>query len=155
MPRSRHVEPLWKRTANVDTASRQLIFRGVAFEFRGRANRSRSVWDVGFVLGSLVASFMRGAMVGALVEGLPIVNGRFIGNDMTWCSTFSLLSGVALCVGYALLGAGWIVKKCEGDTRDAAFRVIPPLLLAVLALLIALFVHALHTNLAVMHRWIE
>jgi cytochrome d ubiquinol oxidase subunit II len=132
-----------------------LIFRGVAFEFRGRAERSRGIWDVGFVLGSLVASFMQGAMVGALVEGLPIVNGRFTGNDMTWCSTFSLLSGLALCVGYALLGAGWVVKKCEGDTRDAAFRVIPPLLVAVLALLIALFVHALHTNLAVMHRWIE
>jgi cytochrome bd ubiquinol oxidase subunit II len=132
-----------------------LIFRGVAFEFRGRAERSRGIWDAGFVLGSLVASFTQGAMVGALVEGLPVVDGRFIGNDMTWCSTFSLLSGLALCVGYGLLGAGWIVKKCEGATRDSALRVILPLLVAVLVLLCALFVHALLANLPVMHRWIE
>ena len=60
-----------------------------------------------------------------------------------------------MCVGNALLGAGWIVKKCEGDTRDAACRAIPPLLLAVLALLIVVFFHALHENLAIMHRWID
>src|ERR1700710_1919144 len=36
-----------------------LIFRGVAFEFRGRAVRSRGIWDAGFVLGSLVAAFMQ------------------------------------------------------------------------------------------------
>jgi cytochrome d ubiquinol oxidase subunit II len=132
-----------------------LIFRGVAFEFRGRAVRSRVIWDAGFVLGSLVASFMQGAMVGALVKGLPVVNERFTGDVMSWCSSFSVLCGVALCAGYALLGAGWIAKKCEGETRDAAWRAIPPLLAAVLVLLAGLFVHALFANLAVMHRWTE
>jgi cytochrome d ubiquinol oxidase subunit II len=132
-----------------------LIFRGVAFEFRGRAVRSRGIWDVGFVLGSLVAAFMQGAMVGALVKGLPVTGERFTGDVMSWCSSFSVLSGVALCVGYALLGAGWIAKKCEGETRDAAWRAIPLLLVAVLVLLAALFAHALLANLAVMHRWME
>src|SRR5260370_14405906 len=132
-----------------------LIFRGVAFEFRGRARRPRAIWDVGFVLGSLVAAFRQGAMVGALVTGLPVVNGHFTGDVMTWCSSFSALCGVALCAGYALLGASWVVKKCEADARDAAYRAVAPLLLVVLALLIVLFFHALHENLAIMHRWLD
>ena len=32
-----------------------LILRGVAFEFRYKAERMRPVWDVGFAGGSLVA----------------------------------------------------------------------------------------------------
>jgi cytochrome d ubiquinol oxidase subunit II len=132
-----------------------LIFRGVAFEFRGRAHRSRAIWNVGFVAGSVVAAFMQGAMVGALAEGLPVINGRFTGDLMTWCSSFSALCGVALCAGYALLGASWVVKKCESDARDAAYRSIVPLLLVVLVLLIVLFFHALHENLSIMHRWLD
>jgi cytochrome d ubiquinol oxidase subunit II len=132
-----------------------LIFRGVAFEFRVHAQRTRRIWDVGFVLGSLSAAFMQGAMVGALARGLPIANGRFIGDDMSWLSAFSVLSGVALCAGYALLGAGWIARKCEGRTREAALRLVPRLLVAVLLLLVALFAHALFSNLAVMQRWID
>jgi len=132
-----------------------LIFRGVAFEFRGRARRTRAIWNVGFVVGSVVAAFMQGAMVGALAKGLPVVNGRFTGDVMTWCSSFSALCGVALCAGYALLGATWVVKKCEADARDAAYRAIAPLLLVVLVLLIVLFFHALHENLAIMHRWLD
>jgi cytochrome d ubiquinol oxidase subunit II len=132
-----------------------LIFRGVAFEFRGRARRTRTIWNVGFVVGSVIAAFTQGAMVGALVKGLPVVNGRFTGDVMTWCSSFSVLCGVALCAGYALLGASWVIKKCEEGARDAAYRAIAPLLLAVLFLLIVLFVHALHENLAIMHRWLD
>jgi cytochrome d ubiquinol oxidase subunit II len=132
-----------------------LIFRGVAFEFRARAERSRAIWDIGLVFGSLVAAFMQGAMVGALAKGLPIASGRFAGDVMSWCSPFSLLCGVALCAGYALLGAGWVVKKCEGETRNAALRMIPTLLFAVVLLLIILFAYALLNNLAVMRRWSE
>jgi len=132
-----------------------LIFRGVSFEFRVHAQRSKPVWDCGLVVGSLVATFMQGAMIGALAEGLPIENGRFMGNDMSWLSPFSVVAGIALCFGYMLLGAGWLAKKCGGETRDAAFRAIPRLLVVVLVLLIALFFHALYANFAVMARWTE
>ena len=49
-----------------------LILRGVAFEFRHRALRTRRVWDWSFVGGSFVATFIQGMTVGALVEGLPM-----------------------------------------------------------------------------------
>jgi cytochrome bd ubiquinol oxidase subunit II len=56
-----------------------LIFRGVAFEYRHKTERMRWVWDTGFAGGSLVAAFIQGLMVGALVEGLPITNGQYAG----------------------------------------------------------------------------
>jgi cytochrome bd-type quinol oxidase subunit 2 len=102
-----------------------LILRGVAFEFRYKAERMRPVWDLGFAGGSLVAAFIQGMMVGALVEGLPIANGQYVGGEFGWLSAFSLMCGVGLCLGYALLGACWLVRKGEGELRESAYRLIP------------------------------
>ena len=73
------------------------------------------------------ATFMQGLTVGALVEGLPIRNGHYAGGDFGWFSPFAALCGIGLCLGYALLGACWLVRKCEGEVRDAAWRQIPRL----------------------------
>src|SRR4029453_4959940 len=88
-----------------------LILRGVAFEFRNKSQQLRWLWNLSFGGGSLVASFMQGARVGALVEGVPIVNGEYTGGSLGWFSTFPVLCGVGLCLGYALLGACWLVRK--------------------------------------------
>jgi cytochrome d ubiquinol oxidase subunit II len=132
-----------------------LILRGVAFEYRHRAERSRWVWDIAFAGGSFAATFVQGLMVGALVEGLPVTNGRYTGGDFGWLSPFALLSGVGLCLGYALLGACWLVKKCEDETRDAAYRLIPYLAGALLFFLLMVFVYALAAHLPVMSSWLE
>jgi cytochrome d ubiquinol oxidase subunit II len=132
-----------------------LILRGVAFEFRYKAERMRWIWDAGFAGGSFAAAFMQGVMVGALVEGLPIVDGRYVGGEFGWLSPFALLCGVGLCLGYALLGACWLVKKCEAEVRDIAYRYIPYLSLGLLAFLVAVFADALARHLRVMGRWIE
>ena len=99
-----------------------LILRGVAFEFRARAETSRWLWDLAFAGGSFVAAFAQGMTVGALVEGLPVANEQYTGGDFGWLSPFALLCGVGLCLGYALLGACWLVKKTEDQTRDQAYR---------------------------------
>jgi cytochrome d ubiquinol oxidase subunit II len=132
-----------------------LILRGVAFEFRYKAERMRWVWDAGFAGGSLVAAFIQGLMVGALVEGLPIADGRYSGGDFGWLSPFALLCGLGLSLGYTLLGAGWLVKKCEGDVRDAAYRLIPYLSVGLLGFLLTVFGVALADDLRVMSRWLE
>ncbi|APO48842.1 cytochrome d ubiquinol oxidase subunit II [Bradyrhizobium diazoefficiens] len=132
-----------------------LILRGVAFEFRGKASRSRRVWDVSFTVGSFAASFMQGAMVGALVEGLQFSNGEYVGGTFGWLTGFSVLCGIGLCFGYALLGACWLVGKCEGPIRDATRRQIPLLAVAVLAFLVVVFTHALVEHLPILRRWIE
>jgi cytochrome d ubiquinol oxidase subunit II len=132
-----------------------LILRGVAFEYRGRTSRMRWVWDAAFAGGSLVGTFMQGLMVGALVQGLPLSDGRYVGGIFGWLSPFAALCGIGLCIGYALLGACWLVKKCEGEVREEAYRLIPYLSVALLVFLVVVFAYALADNLPVMSRWLE
>jgi cytochrome d ubiquinol oxidase subunit II len=132
-----------------------LILRGVAFEFRYKTERMRWVWDAGFAGGSLVAAFVQGMTVGALVEGLPVANGRYIGGEFGWFSPFAVLCGVGLCVGYALLGACWLVRKCEAEVRESAYRLIPRLSIGLLVFLVIVFIFALVEHLQVINRWFE
>jgi cytochrome bd ubiquinol oxidase subunit II len=132
-----------------------LILRGVAFEFRHNTERWRWLWDLSFAIGSLVASFMQGLTIGALAAGLPITDGRYTGGDFGWLTPFSLLCGVGLCIGYALLGASWLARKCDGHVRASAFRLIPILSVALLLFLIVVFGFALAEDLRIMNRWLE
>jgi len=132
-----------------------LILRGVAFEFRYKTERLRWIWDAGFAGGSLAAAFIQGLTVGALVQGLPITNGQYSGGDFGWLSPFAVLCGVGLCIGYTLLGACWLVRKCEGELQEYAYRLLPYLALGLLAFLVIVFGFALAANLQVMGRWLE
>ena len=92
-----------------------LIFRGVAFEFRFKAHGSgRRIWDQAFHWGSVVATFSQGLVLGALVQGITLEDGRFAGGMFDWLTPFSFVTGCALVWGYTLLGAGWLVIKTEG-----------------------------------------
>jgi len=104
-----------------------LVFRGVAFEFRFRADTSAFLWDWAFFLGSLVAAFAQGIMLGALVQGIKISGRAYAGGWLDWLTPFSLLTGVALVCGYALLGATWLIYKTERSTRRQAYALAKPL----------------------------
>jgi cytochrome bd ubiquinol oxidase subunit II len=132
-----------------------LILRGVAFEYRYKTERMRWLWDAGFAGGSFVAAFIQGLTVGALVEGLPISNGNYTGGEFGWFSPFAVLCGIGLCLGYALLGDCWLVKKCEGDLRESAYRRIPYLSVGLLVFLVVVFAYALAENFQVISRWLE
>ncbi|MGI4764177.1 MAG: cytochrome d ubiquinol oxidase subunit II [Janthinobacterium lividum] len=133
-----------------------LILRGVAFEFRYKAIPGmRRVWDAGFVLGSFVATFVQGTAVGALVAELPVENGRFVGGPLFWFQPLALACGVGLCIGYALMGACWLVAKSEGGTRDFGYRVMPRLGAALLVFLVTAFAVAIARHFQVMDRWVD
>jgi cytochrome d ubiquinol oxidase subunit II len=132
-----------------------LILRGVAFEFRDKTRRMRWIWDLSFASGSLIASFVQGTSVGALVEGLQVTDGQYSGGDFGWLTPFAALCGVGLCLGYALLGACWLVKKCDAEVRDRAHRQIRVLAVCVLVFLVIVFVYALAEHLPILHRWID
>lgn len=114
-----------------------LIFRGIAFEFRGRARHQQVVrlWDLGFFLGSSLVGFVQGAAVGALMRGIPVVDGQYAGNALDWVHPFPIFTGLGMVLGYALLGAGWLVFKGEGSLRDWAYARIRWLAVAVLIVL--------------------
>lgn len=97
-----------------------LIFRGVAFEFRYKANRSRLLWDYAFHFGSLLAAFMQGVMLGAIVQGIEVEGRAYSGGALDWLTPFSLMTGVALVFGYALLGSTWLVMKTHEQTQTWA-----------------------------------
>jgi cytochrome d ubiquinol oxidase subunit II len=112
-----------------------LIFRGVAFEFRGRAKQMLWLWNWGFFLGSTVVAFVQGAAVGALMRGIPVIGGQYAGRTFDWVHPFPIFTGIGLVLGYALLGAGWLVFKGEGAVRDWAYARIPRLAAAVIVVL--------------------
>ena len=101
-----------------------LIFRGVAFEFRFKSSEEhRKIWDVAFHAGSLLAAFMQGVILGNFVQGIE-VNGRsFAGGPLDWANGFSIVTGIALIFGYALLGATWLIMKTEDITQSWARRI--------------------------------
>jgi len=98
-----------------------LIFRGVAFEFRWRALRKRP-WDWAFAGGSMLAAFAQGIALGALVQGIAVSDRVYAGGWWDWLTPFSLVTGVALLVGYALLGATWLVLKTRAGLQQQAYR---------------------------------
>ena len=114
-----------------------LVFRGVAFEFRGREPRHRRLWEFGFCAGSTVAALAQGMTLGAILEGIPVVDGAYAGGWWHWLSGYSLLTGAALVVGYALLGATWLVWKTEGELQAHARRSARRLAITTLAALAA------------------
>ena len=109
-----------------------LVFRGVAFEFRWRTKRWKPVWDVGFAAGSTIAALMQGIALGALVQGIEIEGRAYAGGWWDWLTPFSVLTGIAVVIGYALLGATWLVLKTGGPLQDKMRRAAKPLALATL-----------------------
>lgn len=98
-----------------------LIFRGVAFEYRWRTVRWKSVWDFAFFAGSVIAAFTQGISLGALVQGIEVANRAYAGGWWDWLTPFSLLTGCAVVIGYGLLGSTWLIMKTE-DKLQARMR---------------------------------
>ena len=110
-----------------------LVFRGVAFEYRWRDPGHRKLWDIGFCLGSAVATFAQGITLGAMLHGIRIEGRAYAGGWWDWLTPYSLMTGAGLVVGYALLGAAWLIWKTEGELQARARRwayVLTPALLA-------------------------
>jgi cytochrome bd ubiquinol oxidase subunit II len=130
-----------------------LIFRGVAFEFRWAAKPHHRVWDISFAAGSIVAAFAQGVVLGGLLQGIVVRNNEFAGGSFDWATPFSLLTGIGLVIGYALIGAGWLLMKTEGEVEARARRFARPLLVALCVVIVAV---SLWTPLAIPHiaeRW--
>lgn len=109
-----------------------LIFRGISFEFRFKSKKNRHWWNRAFCGGSAVATFAQGAVVGAYIQGFAVEDFVYVGGALDWLTPFSVLTGLGLMAGYALLGSTWLILKSEGYVQQWAYRITPKLLLAVL-----------------------
>ena len=134
-----------------------LIFRGVAFEFRimTRGTGREKLWDGGFMIGSGIAAFCQGAILGGVVQGIKVVDGAFVGSSMDWLTPFSVLCGLAVMCGYALLGATWLIWRTT-DVLEASCRKWAKLLaigLFVCIVAVSLWTPMLHAP--YLRRWTE
>ena len=132
-----------------------LVFRGVAFEFRWRAQRERNYWDIAFAGGSLVATLAQGIALGAILQGVHVEGRHYAGGWWDWLTPFSILTGLALVAGYGLLGATWLVMKTTGALRDQAYRMSLWLLIATLAAIVAVSAATPFLENEYWRRWFE
>ena len=125
-----------------------LIFRGLAFEYRFRAERRRAFWDWALAGGSTLAAFCQGMTLGAFIDG--VVPGQ---GPLGFISWFAVVSGLGLIAGYALLGATWLILKTADSTGAFGRRMTRPALLATLAFiaLISFWTPVAHPQIAA--RW--
>jgi cytochrome d ubiquinol oxidase subunit II len=132
-----------------------LVLRGVAFEFRWRDPAHRPVWDVAFALGSTVATFAQGVTLGALLQGITVEGRAYGGGWWEWLSPFSCLTGLGLVIGYALLGACWLIWKTDGPLQDQAYRLAERLGLALLIAIAIVSLATLGLEAQYYQRWIS
>ena len=93
----------------------------MAFEFRWRRGEQPSLvgqrlhWWLG------LATFFQGSRSGR-IDGIPVENRAYAGAALDWLTPFSILTGISLVIGYALLGATWLVLK---DRKGGLARSVP------------------------------
>jgi cytochrome d ubiquinol oxidase subunit II len=109
-----------------------LVFRGVAFEFR-EIGKNKALWNLAFAGGSTITGFAQGVILGGLIQGIAIKDGSYAGGTFDWATPFAILCGFGVAVGYALLGATWLVMKTTGPVAVRAGRHAIGLFYAVLA----------------------
>ncbi|MBO1529931.1 cytochrome d ubiquinol oxidase subunit II [Psychrobacter sp. F1192] len=130
-----------------------LIMRGVAFEFRFKSSSMRYVWDSFFFVGSIAAAFFQGVMLGALITGLEASNRLYAGGDFDWLTPFSLLCGVAVIIGYALLGSTWLIIKTEHSLQAWARKVSGWLLTALLVAMVVVTIATYFSYIEALESW--
>jgi cytochrome d ubiquinol oxidase subunit II len=131
-----------------------LIFRGVAFEFRWRTTQDeRNRWDIAFAGGALLATLAQGIALGAILQGVHVEGRHYAGGWWDWLTPFSILTGLALAIGYSLLGATWLVLKTEGELRDRAYGISWWLLFAMLGAIGAVSIATPFLSIQYTQRW--
>ncbi|MEW6631373.1 MAG: cytochrome d ubiquinol oxidase subunit II [Pseudomonadota bacterium] len=132
-----------------------LVFRGVAFEFRWRTDRGRFLWDIAFFGGSLVAAACQGIALGAILQGVVVSGRAYGGGWWDWLTPFTILTGIAVVTGYALLGATWLVMKTTKDLQERALAFSWWLAAATLAAIVAVSLATPFLEAAYFQRWFK
>jgi cytochrome d ubiquinol oxidase subunit II len=132
-----------------------LIFRGVAFEFRWRDKQHEALWDRAFMIGSLVAALAQGIILGALLQGIKVANDAYAGGILDWLTPFTMLTGIGVVLGYALLGATWLIWRTEGTLQSKARKLAFGLTFLVLGIIALVSVATLFLQQSYWTRWLS
>jgi cytochrome d ubiquinol oxidase subunit II len=131
-----------------------LVFRGVAFEFRARTGRLW-LWDAAFAGGSMLAALAQGITLGAVLQGITVHGRAYGGGWWDWLTPFTLLTGVAVVIGYGLLGATWLIYRTEGSLQDRCRSLAKGLALGTLVAVVAVSAATPFLNYDYYSRWLR
>jgi cytochrome d ubiquinol oxidase subunit II len=101
-----------------------LIARAVSLEFRGKVEAPawKSMWDLGFGVGSFVAALLFGVALGNILQGLPLDSeGNCLSTFLDLLSPYALLVGFTGLSLFVLHGAIWLMMK-GGDELAGRMR---------------------------------
>jgi cytochrome d ubiquinol oxidase subunit II len=130
-----------------------LVFRGVAFEFRFKRPALRRFWDNAFCVGSALATFAQGVVLGSFIQGFKVDGRQFAGTSFDWITPFVLLTGLALMFGYGLLGSCWLVMKTAGELQRWSRRSGRICLAGVALAIVAVSIYTPAVDPAIAQRW--
>jgi cytochrome d ubiquinol oxidase subunit II len=105
------------------------------------------------VIGSILATFSQGVVLGAFIQGFTTDGTAFMGGSFDCFTPFSVLTGISLLFGYALLGAGWLILKTEGELQATMRRLGRWALLLVLTAIFVVSLWTLAAHHAIAARW--
>lgn len=130
-----------------------LVFRGVAFEYRWRDPDHRAFWDAAFSGGSLVAAMAQGMTLGALLQGIEVVDRSYAGSWWDWLTPYTMLTGLGTVAGYALLGSTWLIWKLDGGAQKHARYLALRAAIATIILMGAVSLYNISLNAEYAARW--
>ncbi|WP_340587324.1 cytochrome d ubiquinol oxidase subunit II [Erythrobacter alti] len=131
-----------------------LVFRGVAFEYRWRDPNHRRLWDFAFSGGSLVAAMAQGMTLGALLQGIEVVDRAYAGSWFDWLTPYTLLCGLGVVAGYALLGSTWLIWKLDGEGQAHSRKLALRAAVATIVLMGAVSLYNVTLNSEYAERWL-
>jgi cytochrome d ubiquinol oxidase subunit II len=125
-----------------------LILRGVAFEFRAKAEAAedRLRWDRFFLAGSLLAALAQGWMLGRYVLGF---------DPSLAAIGFALLSAAGVAIAYSFIGACWLIWRTEGELQRRAIAWARQGLWAVAAGIVAVSIATPLASERIVARWFD
>ncbi|MCM2286989.1 MAG: cytochrome d ubiquinol oxidase subunit II [Desulfobacula sp.] len=103
-----------------------LIFRGVAFEFRGKINHEgwKKLWDTFIFLGSFLPALLFGVAFANIFQGIPFDDkGIYHGNTLKLLNPYGLLGGALFVLLFLQHGANWLNIRTRGDLQQRAIDV--------------------------------
>jgi len=128
-----------------------LLFRGVSFEFRLKAIKTKRFWEICIFLGSLFATIAQGLILGTFVQGFNLSANA--GAVDQWFNPFGIACAIALIFGYVLLGANFLIIKTAGKLQEKSYAVSGKIQYFILVGFVMVSVWSPFLDHAIMERW--
>lgn len=100
-----------------------LIFRAVSIELQHQLDSPgwKKAWDLGFGLGSIVASLLFGVAMGNILRGIPLdAQFNYVGDFFGLLNPYSIVLGLVSLSMFTMHGASYLIARTDGQLAEKA-----------------------------------